>query len=456
MTRKEEIRKLISQGILPTSKQLTSSEKEVIILKPTNKDLKSNLKVVKEFNYKPQKVTTSDFTTHYRERYKFLRKVLFNRPEASRAISIDRAKSQPTSERIVLIAMISDLLKLPTGTLKLSVEDLTEQLDIIISSKNEDLIEQAQFLTLDEVLIFEGRLSKDVMFLQKIIWPDIPTTPPQYSPEEVYAVFSGDIHVGSNKFLPKQFQSFIDWLNGKVGNERQKEIAKKTKYFFIPGDLVDGVGIYPNQEKELLIKDLRDQYNVLAEYLKDVPDDKEIIICPGNHDTVVRLEEPQPKMYEYAEAIAELPNVTMVTNPSYTNIHSLDNYRGQDVLMYHGYSFDQLIDQVDGLRAAGGYEKADEIHKFLLKRRHLSPTHNLNLTLPMKKDPHVIEKIPDIMVSGHIHKARIGNYKNTLSISGSCWQATTAFQEKVGHKPEPGLIPILNLKTRKANMLSFK
>ena len=456
MTRKEEIRKLISQGILPTSKQLTSSEKEVIILKPTNKDLKSNLKVVKEFNYKPQKVTTSDFTTHYRERYKFLRKVLFNRPEASRAISIDRAKSQPTSERIVLIAMISDLLKLPTGTLKLSVEDLTGQLDIIISSKNEDLIEQAQFLTLDEVLIFEGRLSKDVMFLQKIIWPDIPVIPPQYSPEEVYAVFSGDIHVGSNKFLPKQFRSFIDWLNGKVGNERQKEIAKKTKYFFIPGDLVDGVGIYPNQEKELLIKDLRDQYNALAEYLKDVPDDKEIIICPGNHDTCVRLEEPQPKMYEYAEAIAELPNVTMVTNPSYTNIHSLDNYRGQDVLMYHGYSFDQLIDQVDGLRAAGGYEKADEIHKFLLKRRHLSPTHNLNLTLPMKKDPHVIEKIPDIMVSGHIHKARIGNYKNTLSISGSCWQATTDFQEKVGHKPEPGLIPILNLKTRKANMLSFK
>ena len=91
-----------------------------------------------------------------------------------------------------------------------------------------------------------------------------------------------------------------------------------------------------------------------------------------------------------------------------------------------------------------------------MKRRHLSPTHNLNLTLRMKKDPHVIEKIPDIMVSGHIHKARIGKYKNTISISGSCWQSTTAFQEKVGHKPDPGMIPILNLKTRKANMLSFK
>jgi len=171
---------------------------------------------------------------------------------------------------------------------------------------------------------------------------------------------------------------------------------------------------------------------------------------------MVRLEEPQPKMYEYAEKIAELPNVTMVTNPSYTNIHSFDNYSGQDVLMYHGYSFDNLIDQVEGLRLSGGYESADEIHKFLLKRRHLSPTHNLNLTLPIKKDPMVIDKIPDIMVTGHIHKAKIGSYKSTISISGSCWQSITPFQEKLGHKPDPGMIPITNLKTRQSKMLSFK
>jgi DNA polymerase II small subunit len=161
-------------------------------------------------------------------------------------------------------------------------------------------------------------------------------------------------------------------------------------------------------------------------------------------------------MKEYAESIVELPNVTMVTNPSYTNIHAMDGYLGQEVLMYHGYSFDRLIDQVDGLRLAGGYEKADEIHKFLLKRRHLSPSHHLNVNLPTKEDAHIISKIPDILVSGHIHRARIGSYKNVVSISGSCWQAVTDFQLKFGHNPEPGLIPIMNLKTRKASMLSFR
>ncbi len=456
MSNQEIVKKLLDKGILPTSKNIAHETTKITIVKPRIDDLRARVKIVKEFDYKQKKITVDDFTTHYRERYKTMRKILFNRPEAASAVSIDRAKDMLSDEDQVIIGIVSDVDRMYTGTVKLIVEDLTSQITVIISSKNNNLIEEAKFLTLDEVLIFKGRVRKGFMFLHAIIRPDIPQKKEEFSPEEVYAVFSGDIHVGSNLFLPKQFSNFVDWLSGKVGTERQREIARKTKYFYIPGDLVDGIGIYPGQEKELKITNLRSQYEELSKFLSRVPDDKQIIICPGNHDAGVRLEEPQPRMQDYAESILELPNVTMVTNPSYSNIHAMDNYAGQDVLMYHGYSFDRLIDQVEGLRLAGGYEKPDEIHKFLLKRRHLSPSHNLNLTIPMKQDPHIISQIPDIMVSGHIHKANIGNYKNTISISGSCWQAVTDFQLKFGHVPDPGMIPIVNLKTRKGSMLSFK
>ncbi len=456
MSNQEIVKKLLDKGILPTSKNIAHETTKITIVKPRIDDLRARVKIVKEFDYKQKKITVDDFTTHYRERYETMRKILFNRPEAASAVSIDRAKDMLSDEDQVIIGIVSDVDRMYTGTVKLIVEDLTSQITVIISSKNNNLIEEAKFLTLDEVLMFKGRVRKGVMFLHSIIRPDIPQKKEEFSPEEVYAVFSGDIHVGSNLFLPKQFSNFVDWLSGKVGTERQREIARKTKYFYIPGDLVDGIGIYPGQEKELKITNLRSQYEELSKFLSRVPDDKQIIICPGNHDAGVRLEEPQPRMQDYAESILELPNVTMVTNPSYSNIHAIDNYAGQDVLMYHGYSFDRLIDQVEGLRLAGGYEKPDEIHKFLLKRRHLSPSHNLNLTIPMKQDPHIISQIPDIMVSGHIHKANIGNYKNTISISGSCWQAVTDFQLKFGHVPDPGMIPIVNLKTRKGSMLSFK
>src|SRR5574342_1336167 len=79
---------------------------------------------------------------------------------------------------------------------------------------------------------------------------------------------------------------------------------------------------------------------------------------------------------------------------------------------------------------------ADLIMKFLLKRRHLAPTHTSTLYVPdTKKDPLVIEKVPDFFLSGHIHKSVTANYRNTTLICGSCWQGKTLFQEKVCHNP---------------------
>ena len=40
-------------------------------------------------------------------------------------------------------------------------------------------------------------------------------------------------------------------------------------------------------------------------------------------------------------------------------------------------------------------------------------------------------------------------------ISGSCWQGQTKFQEKLGHNPQPGRVPIVNLKTREVKVLKF-
>jgi DNA polymerase II small subunit len=94
--------------------------------------------------------------------------------------------------------------------------------------------------------------------------------------------------------------------------------------------------------------------------------------------------------------------------------------------------------------------------KFLLKRRHLAPTHTSTLYIPdTKEDPLVIHKVPDFFITGHIHKSIAANYKNITLISGSCWQSKTDFQEKVGHNPEPGRVPMVNLKTREIKILKF-
>jgi DNA polymerase II small subunit len=171
----------------------------------------------------------------------------------------------------------------------------------------------------------------------------------------------------------------------------------------------------------------------------------------------MRLAEPQLPIYkEFASSLYDLPNVQMVSNPSIVNIAKKSTFPGFDVLLYHGYSFDHYIANVDEIRNNGGYDRADLVMKFLLQRRHLAPTHASSLYIPdTEEDPMIIKKIPDIFCTGHIHKSCVSHYRNITLISGSCWQAKTAFQEKVGHRPEPCRVPLVNLKTRDVKILKF-
>ncbi|RMF54950.1 DNA polymerase II small subunit, partial [Candidatus Woesearchaeota archaeon] len=336
-------------------------------------------------------------------------------------------------------------------------EDNTGVINVIINKNKQDLFNIAKDFMLDEIIGVVGVCSNNFVFANNLFYPDIPFSKElKKSPDEVYALFLSDIHVGSKQFLQDNFERFIKWINQEIGSEQQKHIASKTKYVFIAGDVIDGVGIYPNQEKDLTIKDIYEQYDEFTKYIARIPSNIKVIICPGNHDAV-RLAEPQPPIpKDLAKNLYELPNVSLVSNPSLIKIHKTKNFPGINVLLYHGYSFDFYVANVDSIRSNGGYDRADLIMKKMLQQRHLAITHSSTLYTPYSdKDPLVIEEIPDIMLSGHIHKASVSHYRNISLICGSCWQSMTEFQEKLGHTPEPCKVPVMNLQTRKIKILNF-
>jgi DNA polymerase II small subunit len=150
-----------------------------------------------------------------------------------------------------------------------------------------------------------------------------------------------------------------------------------------------------------------------------------------------------------------MENVILVPNPSLVRIAISDKFPGLDVLIYHGDSYDYYMDQVDYLRVNNSKLKPDLIMQFLLKKRHLAPTHTSTTYFPCEKDLLAIRKLPDILVSGHIHKSAVSRYNGILTISCSCWQAKTGYQEKFGHEPDPCKIPLVNLQTGKASILDF-
>ena len=98
----------------------------------------------------------------------------------------------------------------------------------------------------------------------------------------------------------------------------------------------------------------------------------------------------------------------------------------------------------------------EDIMKYLLKNRHLAPSHGSNQYYPLEKDPLMIRDVPDILVSAHTHKCGITYYNNVLIVSISCWEGMTPYQEKFGNSPDHCKVPMVNLKTRAVKILDFE
>ncbi|MBU4070021.1 MAG: metallophosphoesterase [Nanoarchaeota archaeon] len=204
------------------------------------------------------------------------------------------------------------------------------------------------------------------------------------------------------------------------------------------------------------IKDLEEQFLGLVELLKQIREDIIIIISPGNHDCV-RLIEPQPLFDEkYAWPLYDMKNVILTTNPCKVNIGAIEGFSGFDILTYHGFSFPYYANNVSKLILKKAMNCPEEIMKYLLKNRHLAPTHKSIQYFPLEKDPLIIKDIPDIFVAAHTHKSAVAYYNNILVISTSCWEAMTPYQEKFGNTPDHCKVPMFNLKTREIKILDFE
>jgi DNA polymerase II small subunit len=423
-----------------------------------NTDLNSNLIILKNYDHINKRMDVDSFTEHYRQRYKILKDILMTRQELQNAVSINHLQNRYEHEKAIIIGLVNDKKTTKNGNLLLTLEDPTGIINAVVSKNKTQLFLEANDILFDEVIGISGSSGDKIIFVDNLYFPGIPTTNKlKKSDEDVYIAFTSDLQVGNKLFYEKSFLKFISWLNLEYGDKKQKEIAKKVKYLFLPGDLIEGVGVYPGQEEDLIIQDIYKQYGKLAEYLGRIRKDVKIILTPGNHDGI-QIAEPQPS-YEkkVAPALHELPNIYFTTNPSLVNVASTKSFSGFNILIYHGYSFFYIAENVDSIRKAGRIERPDLIMQYQLKRRHLAPSHSSTLYLPnSKEDPLIIEKIPDFFISGHLHKTIVTNYNNITIANCSCWIGQTEDQLRRGIMPDPCKVILVNLKTREIKILNFK
>jgi len=427
-------------------------KKEVVV---EEKEIKrSPIKIISSPILTSQKLEVKDFVRHFRNRYSFIKGLLQSRSELENLTSIDKIKG---GNRVIsIIGIVNKKTVTKNKNIILEVEDLTDSAKLLINQNREEVFEKAKEILVDDVIGFKCSGNKDFLFVNDLFYPDSYVKERHRSDEEVYALFTSDIHIGSSMFLQNNFEKFIDWLACKDGDREQMELINKIKYLFIVGDNVDGVGIYPGQEKFLAIKDIKEQYKKLAEYFKKIPNHISIIMCPGQHDGV-RVAEPQPPVgVDFGEPLQNIPNLYLVSNPSVIDIEGKNGKQGIRVLMYHGASMHPIINEIEELRLVNAHRTPTKAVKHLLLRRHLSPMHGANVYIPnADEDPMLIREVPDIVATGDLHRTDIDKYNGILLIAGSCWQSITPFEEKVGNIPDPCKVPMLNLKTGALKILDF-
>ena len=228
-----------------------------------------------------------------------------------------------------------------------TIEDMSSTIDVFVRKDDPRLCDHFH----DEVLGISGRFGDD----GRMFWVDGWFTPICFRTIKTKAVknltvsiaFISDLHMGSKRFLEKEWDKMVEWMNGT------DETAQNIKWLVLSGDVIDGIGIYPGHEENICIANSFDQYEMCARKLDELPDHITPILLPENHDAV-RPAEPQP-MLEPVFSKNSIPLSMSATRKI--------NLSGIDVLSYHGKGIDDIVPRVEDVT----YDKPQEAMKLMLQ-----------------------------------------------------------------------------------------
>src|SRR2546422_3880591 len=365
-------------------------------------DIAEDLRILKDITGRSTcEGTLADFARYFRHRFHTLAKVLRSRPELAGAMEL--AKAKRLTRETAVVGIVKDVRTTKNGHRIVELEDETDAISVLLPA---DSSLAADPIVNDEVIGVTGRSNDRGLFIAKsIVHPDIPISKAFPRTEDAIRVgFVSDIHVGSRMFLADRWEKFKAWAcNGD-------EVARSLRYLVVSGDVVDGIGVYPRQDEELVLDDIYAQYEALASMLRERPDHLTVILLPGNHDAV-RPAEPQPALPAGIQKLFD-SNVRFVGNPCTFSLH------GARVLAYHGRSSDDFVSSVPTM----SYTRPLDAMREMLRKRHLAPIYGGKTpSAPESEDHLIIYPGPDNFVTRPLHAAGVGGHPGGARAANSPW-----------------------------------
>ena len=272
------------------------------------------------------------------------------------------------------------------------------------------------------------------MTATELVRPDVPISSGMQRSDSTSIIgFMSDVHVGSKTFLSTEWGRMIDYL-------KTDAVDLGMNYLLIPGDVVDGIGIYPDQEKELDVDDIYEQYHVLAEYLKEIPE----LDPTSSSSPATTTPRDRPNRSRRSRAIS--PRCSIPT-PSSSAIRATSTSKAERSSPIMERASTTSCHRWVGLN----YSKPIEAMKEMLKRRHPAPMYGGKTPLaPEPRDMMVIDTVPDIFVTGHVAwggavtlQGRPADQRLHLAI------ADVASRRCTTSRPDPAKLYLVHLRHRR-------
>ncbi|MEK6973571.1 MAG: metallophosphoesterase [archaeon] len=441
---------VIDANFVEKNKRIKHKEPLNVELKKTwaaeAKNMEANYKILDEYNVNKDsfsKGKVADFLIYFQDKFKFLDGLLRKHQITPKETS--RLKAIPNKSEVDVIGMVNRKWTSKNGHLAIELEDFEGKCIGLVMKKDEALLREAELAIPDSVIAIKGtKLSNELIIAKAILFPDVQIKSEKTIAKDVSIAGISDMHIGSKLFQEKTFENFLKWINGNA-NE-YSALAENVKYLVITGDNVDGIGIYPNQYDELAVKSISKQYEIFTELILQIPKYIEIFIIPGQHDAV-RWADPQPQIpEEMAPELYKQKNIHFLSSPGWVNIEGLK------IMLYHGPALHDLFSQVSYLNAS----RPAKGMASLVKRRDLMCGYGLSRPyVPENIDYMVMREEPDLVFMGEHHRFDTETYRGVTVVNNSTFQAQTAYQAELGHIPTPGIVSVINLKTRKLEQVNL-
>ena len=238
----------------------------------------------------------------------------------------ERKRSGFKNKTYRVVGIVEDARRTKSGGKMVTIEDNSGTMDVFVRKEDPSV----DSLMNDDVIGLSGRFDKSnpkMFWVDEVQYVDVLFKHQNKGGADfdpISIAFISDVHMGSKYFLEETWDKMMRWLN-------TNPLANNIKYLVLSGDTVDGAGVYPNQEKNLTISDVYEQYQFCANKLDELPDHITPIMLPGNHDAV-RPAEPQPVLEHRIQD--KFNSAVHVGNPCRVNLN------GIDLLSYHGKGMD--------------------------------------------------------------------------------------------------------------------